>query len=134
MVRGFVGCEAVVGQVAELRGTGYPGHRHSHVGATTAILGNNHIDLAGPVFRVKLGWPMQKQHFVGVLFNRARFPQIRLPRSFVLTSFQVAIQLRQHHDRDTEFFRQYLERLGDTATSCSRFRCADPGSALMSCR
>ena len=82
-------------------------------GAVTLLtndeLGRAAIGAIGVVHLVAI----DKQDQVGILLNRARFPQVRHDRPLVGTLFKGAVELREGDDRHMQFFGQALQRTGD---------------------
>lgn len=64
-------------------------------------------------FRVIVVFAVQEHYNIGVLFQRARFAQVRKHRAFYLTRFHAAAELRQCDNRHIQFTRQCFQRTGN---------------------
>ncbi len=59
------------------------------------------------------GGTEDEHHEVGVLFERARFAEVRQHRTMIRSRFRGAAQLRQRDDRTAQFLREPLQRSRD---------------------
>uniref|UniRef100_A0A0N4ZAP4 NAD-specific glutamate dehydrogenase n=1 Tax=Parastrongyloides trichosuri TaxID=131310 RepID=A0A0N4ZAP4_PARTI len=121
---------AVVGQVAEAGGVGIERQAHEADGAVTLLADDDlglvlqavHVFLPLQVFfgaLARLGaaqvvaFSVHEHDAVGVLLDRARFPQVGELGTLVLPVFHLTRELRQGDDRAVEFLGQGLERARD---------------------